>query len=52
MTPILTGDTSLPVVREAIIARRLLPRGAVIAIVSITQTLGRGSGNFVNIERL
>jgi pyruvate kinase len=52
VTPILTADTSLPVVRDAIIARRLLPRGAVIAIVSITQTLGHGSGNFVNIERL
>jgi pyruvate kinase len=52
VTPILTADTSLPAVRQAILARGLLAPGAVVAIVSITQQLGHDSANFVNIQKL
>jgi pyruvate kinase len=51
VTPVVIPDTTLASVRETIVARGLVPAGAVIVLVSMQPALGREGRNFVQVER-
>ena len=52
VTPVVTDRASLPAIRDLLVARGLVPAGAVVVFVAITGTLGGDGTNFVHVERL
>ena len=52
VTSAVTDQASLPKVRDVLIARNLVPTGAVVVFVAISAVLGGDGVNFVHVERL
>jgi pyruvate kinase len=52
VTPIVTDQTALPAIRDLLVARSLLPTGAVVVFVAVSAVLGQDGANFVRVERL
>ena len=50
--PVVIDPASLPMVRDALVSRGLVPAGAVVVFVSMDTLLGREESNFVHVERL
>ena len=50
--PVVIDPASLPMVRDAVVSRGLVPAGAVVVFVSMDTLLGREESNFVHVERL
>ncbi len=52
IVPVVTAERGLAVVREALVARRLVAPGAVIVLVSAHAALGHEDTNFLHVERV
>jgi pyruvate kinase len=52
VTPIVVADSGLDAARDALLARGLVPRGAVLVFVSVHSALAREHANFMHVERL
>jgi pyruvate kinase len=52
VTPVLTDATALAAVRDAVVARALVPAGSVVVFVAIRPVLGHDGTNFVHVERV
>jgi len=52
VTPVVVAEPTLAAVRDALLARGLAERGAVLVFVSVHSALARESANFMHVERL
>jgi pyruvate kinase len=52
VTPVLTGASDLPAVRETLLSRSLVAEGDTIVFVAMHATLGREATNFLLVERM
>jgi pyruvate kinase len=52
VAPLIIDRPAIPVVREALVARGLVPSGTSVVFVSMQPTLGRDDANFVHVERV
>jgi pyruvate kinase len=52
VSPVVTDQASLPIVRDLLVARNLVPAGAVVVFVAISAVLSGDGVNFVHVEQL
>jgi pyruvate kinase len=52
VTPVLTGASDLPAVRDTLLSRRLVAEGDTIVFVAMHASLGREAANFLIVERM
>ena len=52
VTPVLTGASDLPAVRDTLLSRRLVAEGDTIVFVAMHASLGREAANYLIVERM
>jgi pyruvate kinase len=52
VTPVVVGTPTVAAMRDAIVARGLVPGGSVVVFVAMHPVLGRENTNFLHVERL
>jgi pyruvate kinase len=52
VTPVITHYTTIAAVRQLLVARGLVPNGAVVVYVAVNTVLGSNDANFLHVERV